>query len=249
VKIIAALFIVFLGIFSGLADTNAIPSTNSVVVAKKIPWVSTISAGLTLTRGNSDTLLFTTKFVTQKKEAKNEWLFGADAAYGEDNSINNEETLHGLGQYNHLFSEKFYGYANAEALHDGIQDLKYRLALSPGAGYYFIKTKPTQLAAEIGPGAVTEQRGDNDQTYLSLRLAEHWDQKINESAKLWEKAELIPEVNHFSNYTMDAEIGIETALTKKLSLQFILDDAYVNEPAAGRTKNDVKLISGIAYKF
>ena len=42
---------------------------------------------------------------------------------------------------------------------------------------------------------------------------------------------------------------METAITRKISLQLTLDDAYVNRPAAGRTDNDVKLVSGIAYKF
>jgi len=230
-----------------LANTVA-PATNSVPV-NKYPWVSTVTAGLTLTRGNSDTILFTAKYLTQKKQAQNEWDFGADAAYGEDDSVQNADSLHGFGQFNHLFSQKFYGYANVDALHDGIQDLAYQVTLSPGAGYYFIKTLPTQLSGEIGPGFVTERRGEDDESYASLRLSERLDQKLTETAKLWEKVVILPEVTKFDNYTVNFEAGISTALTKSLSLQVILDDDYVNEPAAGRQKNDVKLVSGIAYKF
>ena len=44
-------------------------------------------------------------------------------------------------------------------------------------------------------------------------------------------------------------MGAEASISKKLSLQTYLDDSYANEPAAGRLKNDLKLVSGISYKF
>jgi len=228
---------------------QVIQVSNAPVLPPAYPWVSSVVAGLTLTRGNSDTTLFTAKVQTQKKREPDEWLFEADGSYGVNNSVLSADSLHGSGQYNHLFDERMYGFANADALHDGIQDLKYRISLSPGAGYYFIKTKPTSLVGEVGPGFVSELRGDTDESYLSVRFAEHFDQKLSGTARLWEKAELIPQVTKIDNYFMNAEIGVESALTKRLSLQVTLDDNYANEPAAGRKNNDVKLISGVAFKF
>ena len=223
--------------------------SNALPPLPAYPWESSIAAGVALTRGNSDTTLLTAKIGTHKKKLENEYIFSADAAYGESDGTQNQDSLHGVAQYNHLFDPRTYAFANAEALHDGIQDLKYRVSLSPGAGYYFVKTKPTSLVGEIGPGMVSEDRGDVNNTYLSLRLAEHFDQRLNPTARLWEKAEIIPEVNNFDNYVVNAELGAETALTKNLSLQVTFDESYVNQPAAGRAKNDVKLVSGIAYKF
>ena len=223
--------------------------SNTVPPAPTYPWESSVAAGVALTRGNSDTTLLTTKLETHKKKLDNEYIFGADAAYGENDGTQNQDSLHGMGQYNHLFNPRNYAFANADALHDGIQDLKYRVSLSPGAGYYFVKTKATSLVGEAGPGMVSEDRGDMNNTYLSFRLAEHFDQKLNPTARLWEKAEFIPQVNNFDNYIMNAEIGMETALTKKLSLQVIFDESYVNQSAVGHENNDIKLVSGIAYKF
>jgi putative salt-induced outer membrane protein YdiY len=212
-------------------------------------WNSLVAAGLTLTRGNSDTVLFTAKALTQKKDEHNEWLLQADGAYGDNNSVNSADSLHGLAQNNHFFTPRFYSYANADALHDGIQALSYRVSLSPGAGYYFIKDKRTTLSAELGPGIITEDRGGEDETYMSLRMAEHWEQKVTPTAKLWEKAEILPQINHFDNYTADIEFGVDTAITKRVSLQVVLDDNYVNEPAPGRRNDDVKLVAGLAWKF
>ena len=180
---------------------------------------------------------------------KDEYLFEADAAYGENDNVNNADSLHGSAQYNHLFNPKFYGFANLDALHDGIQGIQYRFSVNPGAGYYFIKTKPTSLVGEIGPGIVTEKLADTQSTYASMRLAEHLDQALSPTSKCWEKVELISQVNQPGNYYVNAEVGVETAITKKLSLQVTFDDDYVNDPASGRKPNDIKLVSGIAYKF
>jgi putative salt-induced outer membrane protein YdiY len=231
-----------------VAKTDASPApdtataTNAIVQPPKYPWESSIGAGLTLTRGNSSTLLVTANIGTHKKTPDNEFTLGADGAYGEDNSVKNVDTIHAFGQYNHLFSDKFYGYLRVEGLHDGIADLQYRLTVGPGVGYYF--------AGELGTAFVTQKLGDEIDNYQTLRLAENFEHKFKRyGARFWESVEILPQVNKFDNYILNAEIGVESALSATISLKTYVVDNFNNEPAAGREKNDVKLISGISYKF
>ena len=63
------------------------------------------------------------------------------------------------------------------------------------------------------------------------------------------KVEILPQVNNFDNYAANIEFGVDSAITKQLSLQVTFDDSYVNQPAYGRKGNDVKLVGGIAWKF
>ncbi|MGB7746391.1 MAG: DUF481 domain-containing protein [Verrucomicrobiia bacterium] len=226
-------------------DTNK----TAVVSTNKPAWESSVAAGLSLTRGNSDTLLATMAFKTRKKTPVNEFAFGVDGSYGENDSVENIETLHGVVQYNHLLNERFYGYLNAEGLHDGIADLQYRFTFSPGAGYYFLKGTNATLAGEIGPGLICQRLGDMDTTYASLRLAERFEQKFGDGARVWERAEFLPQVNNLENFLVNAEIGAEAALTKTFSLRVTLQDNFVNQPAPGHKDNDVRLISAVVYKF
>jgi len=212
-------------------------------------WDSSLAFGLTLTSGNSDTLLTTAAFKSRKKTDENEFGLGLDGAYGENDSVKNNETLHGGAQWNHLFTERFYSYVNGEGLHDGIADIQYRFTIGPGAGDYFIKTANTALAGELGPSVIFQRLGDVDSIYGSLRLAERFEHKLRTGARVWERAEILPQVNKFENFLVNAEVGAETALTKTLSLQVTLQDNYVNQPAPGRKDNDVKLISSLVYKF
>jgi putative salt-induced outer membrane protein len=230
----------------GLAATSVCAQSG---VEQTPRWESNAAIGFTLTSGNSDTLLATANVLTQKKWDRNELRFGADAAYGEQEDIKNNEFVRGFGQYNRLFSDRCFGYVRAEALHDAIADVEYRVTLSPGAGYYFIKNDRTSLSLEVGPGVVFEKQGARETTYLTLRVAERFEHKFSKTARIWQSAEWLPQVDDFNNYIINAEVGVAAALTEKLELQAVLQDTYDNEPAPGRKSNDIKLITRLGYKF
>jgi putative salt-induced outer membrane protein YdiY len=238
------------GILAALADTSTnTGAAGSVTPEKKYPWESSVSAGLTVTSGNSDTVLATLALATARKTPDNEYSLGADFAYGKANSVKNLETYHAFGQWNHLFSDRVFSYVRGDVLRDTIADLRYRVTLSPGAGYYFIKQENTTFAGEVGPGVVFRDLGGKRETFATLRLAERFEHKFSPGTRVWESAEFLPQVDRFKNYIVNAELGAEAAFTKSLSLQVVLSDSYNSEPALGRKRNDVKLVSGVSYKF
>ncbi len=225
------------------------PAADAPKPEDKTAWVSSASLGLSLTRGNSKTLLATGNVLTEKKWEQNELRFGADATYGEDHETKNAESIHGFGQYNRLFTEKLFGYLRLDALHDAVADVDYRLTLSPGIGYYVIKNEKTTLSGEVGPGFVMEKQGKHQKEYLTLRVAERFEHKLNDRVRIWQSLEYLPQVDDFNNYIVNGEIGLDTSLTKKLSLRVFAVDTYDNVPAPDRQKNDLKLVTAIAYKF
>ena len=218
-------------------------------------WERSAAVGLTLTRGNSETMTATANVLGQRKWDVHELRLGADATYGEtqdqdtDETEKTAETLHGFAQYNRLFGERWYGYARIDALHDDIADVDYRVTVSPGVGYYFIKDTRTQLSAEAGPGIVFEKQGGEESTYLTLRLAERFEHRFNDRVRLWQSLEWLPQVDNLDNWILNAELGVESQLTEKLSLRVFAQDTYDNEPAEGREENDLKLVTALAYTF
>jgi putative salt-induced outer membrane protein YdiY len=240
--------------------TNA--GTNATLAHPKPPaptngWKSSIAVGVTIARGNTDTTLASVTAVTEKKWDKNDLVFGGDGLYGETKAPNapksteNAETLHGFGQYNRFFENGFYWYGRADGFHDGIADIKYRLTLAPGLGYFFLTNKTMDLSAEIGPGYIREQLEGRIESFVTLRMGEKYHYNISPIAKVWETVEFLPQVDNFNNYIINFETGIDAVLTKdkKLSLRTVLRDTYNNVPAAGRLKNDLQIITGLAYKF
>jgi putative salt-induced outer membrane protein len=237
------------GILVAFAETKTDTSASGVVKEKTYPWESSVSAGLTMTRGNTSTTLFTADFLTKRKTPTDEYMFFLGGAYGEQNSTDTVNNYKASAQWNHLFTDRFYGYVRAEGLRDIIADLDYRLTVGPGLGYYLIKETNTTLAAEAGANFEAQKLGGHDQTFATVRLAERYEYKFNDHARLWENAEIFPQVDKFENYVVNFEIGIEASLTKSFSLKTYLDDTYANRPALGRKKNDVKIVAGVSYKF
>jgi putative salt-induced outer membrane protein len=230
--------------------TAPAPATPAAIeMAKKYPWVSSVSAGLTITRGNSHTLLYSSAIATDKKTANNEYSLGAAGAYGSQNSVQNVNNYGGFAQWNHLFTERFYDYVRADANRDVIADLDYRFNLGPGAGYYLIKHTNTTLAVEAGVGYQYEHLGGEYNSFATARLAEKFEHTFSDRARFWQKAEFLPQVDKLQNYAINFEIGMEASITRTFALKTTLDDTYQSEPAANHYRNDIKLISGISYKF
>jgi hypothetical protein len=97
---------------------------------------------------------------------------------------------------------------------------------------------------------VIERLGEVDTTYATMRLAEKFERKFNHnSARIWENIEFLPQVDIPGDYLINSEIGLSSSIYKNLDLQIYLDDNFNSQPAAGLRRNDVKLVSGVTYKF
>jgi putative salt-induced outer membrane protein len=224
-------------------------------------WSGSVAAGFSLTKGNSDTMLLTLSGRATRKWDLNELSLGAIGAYGEDSGDVNNQMASAFAQYNRLFTERWYSYARVDGLYDGIAGVDYRFTFGVGLGYYFIKTTNTLLSVEAGPGYVVERlegsqgTGTNKVTiienndYWTFRVAQKFEHKFNDRVRIWESVEILPEIERVSNFIVNSECGVESALTKTWSLRVVLQDTYDNEPAPGREKNDLKLVAGVGWKF
>jgi len=247
----AALAVVTCALGPGLSGSIAHAQEAAVAAPKPPGWESSAAAGLALTRGNSDTLLATLSLDTKRKWEKNEVFGGISGGYGENDGSKNAEFIKGFGQYNRLFTERLYAGFRLDVNYDGIANLDYRVTLSPTVGYYLIKETKTSLAVEAGPSLVLEKdKSQSSEAYLGARFAERFEHKLTDTTKIWQSLEYVPRVDRWAQkYIITAEVGIDTAITKRWSLRVVGQDIYDSEPAAGRKKNDLRLIAGTAYKF
>jgi len=230
-----------------LAQSEAPANTNR--------WETTAAAAATLTRGNSESFMVTLSLDTKRKWERDEVAAGISGGYG-DSTVNNAYTkntefLQGFGQYNRLFTERFYGALRLDGQYDGIAGVEYRFKVSPLAGYYVIKNDKMTLAGEAGPSLILEHlKGQEADAYWAARLAERFEYKLTPTTKLWQSFEYLPKVDDWSNnYLMNFEAGISTAINKHWGLRVVFQDMYASQPANGRKQNDMRLIAGTDYKF
>ena len=245
------------GLFLTLAQPRAMAAEPAAPEPPK-KWESVASLGATLTRGNSENFLANATINSSRKWTRDEVLLGASGGYGSttvreegepDETNKTDEYLKGFAQWNHLFTQRFYGGLRFDALYDDIADIDYRFTLSPLAGYYFIKQTNTFLSGELGPSFICEKQGGETDLYVGARVGERFEYNFKNGAKIWQTVEWIPQVDDFDNWILNFEAGIAAPINKTLDVRLVVQDTYDNEPAEDREENDLKVIAGIGYKF
>ena len=217
-------------------------------------WHGSLALGASLAKGNTDTLLLNATARTEKDWKHDEVSMGADGNYGLNNWGRSNETqsannIHGFADYKRLFTDRFYGNLHLEGLHDDLADVRYRVIVGPGVGYYFIKTDVTRLNGDVGPSLVYERVGGVTQGYVVLRVAERGEHNLSKTSRIWEQVEFLPQVDDFQNYLLNSEVGAEAALNAHLALRVVAQDKYNNRPPPGIKSNDVLLVASVVWKF
>ena len=239
---------------TGRADNEppASVSANSDVVKD---WNGSIALGLAVTQGNSKTLTANGAFDIAKLWKRDEWRLGADGQYGlnnfgaKTNEAINAENVHGLVDYKHLFTERFYGDVRGDAWHDDVADLQNREVVGPALGYYFIKSDASRLSAEAGASYEHQREGGKDSNFFTVRAGERGEHTWGKQAKVWEEVNYFPRVDELSTYLLLSEVGAEAAINTHFSLRVVFQDRYNSAPAAGRVPNDLAILASLVYKF
>lgn len=227
--------------------TIALATTSLVSNAEELK--QTLDLGVTLTRGNSETLLASLGYTVIKETPENEYLANIFYTYGEDTGeVTNDEIL-AAAAWKHLFNDRFYGGVRATFRADSLADIDYRAQISPVLGYFFLKDDKVSLSVEAGPGLTVEQVGGDDNVSAHVYVGEAFEYKFSEKTRIYQSAGIYAPFDDFGSYNIVAEAGVETSLSDKLSLKVYVQDKYEAEPAAGADANDFKLVTGISYKF
>ncbi len=217
-----------------------------------------INFGFTLTDGNSDTSMLKAGVETKNIHEKQETLLSASYEYGrtkdtladgEEVETTNLDRGKAVGQSNWLFSDEMYAFYNLTAETDELAKIDYRINNGPGVGYYFLRDDNRLLNTETSVVYVLEEVGGNTDDYAAFRLAQKFEYKFSEGARVWQSLEGVVNFSDTDNYFMNVEVGVEANLHANLALRVVLQDKYDNDPEPDVEKNDLTLFSGISVKL
>lgn len=100
---------------------------------------------------------------------------------------------------------------------------------------------------EAGPSYVWEKKDGATDDYLALRFAERYTCQATKTAKLWQSVEYVPDAEGFDNYLLTGEVGVEAAMSERMSLRVVVQDKYDSTPDATAKYNDLSLIAGVGF--
>src|SRR5438132_464817 len=215
-------------------------------------WSGDFGAGLSLTRGNSDTKNINLALnLAQRISARNQAKY--DAFYlRADNAgeLTVDRTTFGARD-EYAVSPLTYAFADAHFLRDKFKEIDYLVTPSVGAGHHLIKNATLDVAAEGGLGFVVEKdAGLSRETSGAVNAKQLLTWKFSPTATLGETAAGLWKTRDFGDALYHLEASLASNLTTKSQLKLsALDDYKTRPPKAGDKKNDVSLIAAIVMKF
>ena len=206
------------------------------------PWKSEVSFGYDLNRGNSDTDCLRAAAKTSRKAVPHVVLAEASYSYGQTDDEKSVDNARAVGDYNYLFTDRFYLNVKAEYSYDAIADVDYRVLVGPPSlGYFFVKNEKTGLNGELGAAYIWEKVAGVSSDAPTLRLKQRLDHAFNDAVSIFQLVEYTPELEAGNRDRRRAEVGLDSALTRSLHLRLLLVDRYDSEPAPGVKDNDFSM--------
>ena len=213
-------------------------------------WSGSADAGLSLTKGNSDTLTaavgaqvarITTRDKTSVYFAS---LFAKNKTTGE--SITTANAIRGGLRYDFNLSERLFAFGSSDLEYDKFQQLDLRLVLGGGLGYKAVKTEKTHLDLFAG-GAFNQEYFSTGLNRKSgeIILGEELTHKLSSISTLAQRAVLYPNLSETGEYRFSFDTTAVTKLTKSVGWQVTLSDRLTSNPVPGLKKNDLLLTTGL----
>ncbi len=199
-------------------------------------------------RGNTESSILTASVTGRRRWAGYEQGLGVSAGLNENAGSTTAERFAAYAFQNFDLGEATYTGIRLDYLQDKIADIDYRISLGPYIGYRFIDTATTTLRGELGMTYVWEdQGGTND--FAAVRAGQFFDHQLTGDTKIFQSLEYFADVSETDNYQLIGRAGFDTKLFDGWSWTNAYTYTYDNVPAAGRTKSDTAVTSGLKWSF
>jgi putative salt-induced outer membrane protein YdiY len=228
-------------------------------------WSGLLDTGLSLTRGNSESLTFNLAGKAARVTERDKITVYSTAIFTES-TVNDvsSTTAHAIrggirGDLN--VSDKLFVFGFTDFEYDAFQHLDLRNVLGGGLGYHILKTKNTtfdffgggdfeqEYFSEIAATATTAPAPALTRKTGEIVTGEELDAKINNRTTLSERFSLYPNVSNTGSYRFQFDATAATKLKSWLSWQVTYSDRYLSDPLSGLKKNDLLLSTGVRLTF
>lgn len=177
-------------------------------------------------------------------------LWKVDILNGKSDGERNAESYYSEVRGDYACTELLFYYAQASWLKDRFADIDSRTILGAGSGYKFLTGPKHFLVGEAGLTYTMEElTDDSDDQYVGGRLFGQYDYQINDTSKFTQSAELFLDLEQMSNYRLNTETALITALNSVLSFKTSYVIKYDNEPADGTDHTDTIMAASLVANF
>jgi len=228
------------------SDNVAIPAAGA---AADVSWGTSLDFGVSYATGNTENLFITASLNMNREIGRDTHLFNLTFAFGESDSETTANEILASYAWKRLITDRTYAGLRADIRQDELADIDYRASLTGLYGVHLIKGEKENLSIEGGFGYTVEQQGGERDDFVNVYVGQNYEKWINSETRVYQSFSYTAPLEDLADYSLIGEVGMETTLTENMNLKVYVQDRYEAEPASGLENNDLKIISGVSYKF
>ena len=217
-------------------------------------WSGFLDTGLTVTRGNSDTLNFALSANAVRKTSRDTITAYANSIFANNGTAGpTTTTANAIGgglRVDLNVSNRLYVFGFTDFYHNQFQQLDLRNVLGGGFGYHVINTKPTTFDV-YGGGTFNQSYYSTPLTQKTgeIMVGEYLSHAISNRMTFTERFEFFPNISDTGQYRYTFDAHAVTKLKSWLGWQVSFGDIYVSNPPPAIKGNDLTLSTGLRLTF
>ena len=217
-------------------------------------WSGFVDSGLSLARGNSETLTYTLGASADRTTERDKVSVYAASLFAKSTTagvtFDTAKAARGGLRYDFNLGKRAFAFAFTDLEYDKFQDLDLRNVLGGGLGYHVIKTDVTMLDL-FGGASFNQEFFSTDITRRSAEIlvGNEFSYKMANNVLLNERLTIYPNMSELGQYRGQFDTSMLTKLSTWLGWQITLSDRYLSNPLPGIKKNDLLLTTGLRVTF
>lgn len=232
--------------------THPISSVESPAIKIPKAWTGSISAGINAREGNTSNQSASARFGVSRKKDADELSLTGDFYFAASEKRMTAMKMMGGTRYDHYFEKNnhgWYGLGRFEADQDRFADINQRLVPAAGPGYAFYNLEDFKLKIEMAGGfAQTNFRDNTANRFEGILLP-----RLLFESRIYGQTRFIQDVNVYyslsesEGYRVRSESTVEAPFLDRIKVRLSLIDDYNSNPSIGSERNDIRIISSVAY--
>ncbi len=212
-------------------------------------WDKVLDFGLTFTAGNRESTLVTSELDLRKKTEAHDLRIKLRYTLHEvtDNTIRDE--INARFTWNWILSNDLYAGFRSVARRDDAAGIDYRSQNSATIGKYFAKGKDLTFALEAGLGYNLSSIDREDMNSTQFYLGQNFAIPITKLASIQQDFATYTDIDGGGDYNFVFNLSLKTKISDSTDVKISFQNKFESNPATNAKRNDVRVVSGLSYRF
>jgi hypothetical protein len=168
-------------------------------------------------------------------------------------AVTETNIFHGDAERDEYFSPRLYALAQTAFDHNYSQGLSLQQVYGGGIGWTVLKSDKHEFdlkgTVQYAEQAYLTSSGTPNQNIIGSTISEAYRRNLPRKLLFTESISVLPAWNNTRAYSANGSVGLAMPVFKRLSLNVVTTDNFLNDPAAGYNKNSYQFVTGVSYSL